>query len=91
MWHFAFFGTLLSAGSGEAKNRELERTINVLSGALQSLTESSKDLSRNRTWDIMQIKAEFRLDIHVSILSEARGNAAENANKALWLEVGPML
>jgi hypothetical protein len=31
------------AASGEAKDVELERTINVLSGALQALTESSKD------------------------------------------------
>lgn len=31
------------AALGEAKDVELERTINVLSGALQSLTESSKD------------------------------------------------
>ena len=39
----------------------------------------------------MQIKAEFRLVIHVSVLPEARGNAAENANKALQLEVDQML
>lgn len=31
------------AAAGEAKDVELDRTINVLSGALQALTESSKD------------------------------------------------
>jgi hypothetical protein len=38
-----FFLYSAIAASGEAKDVELERTINVLSGALQALTESSKD------------------------------------------------